>query len=33
LENSTWNNAGFWFRKIAGSTIMLMGVYFIANRI
>ena len=30
LENSTWNNAGFWFRKIAGSTIILMGIYFIA---
>jgi cytochrome c-type biogenesis protein len=31
LENSTWNNAGVWFRKIAGSTIILIGIYFIAS--
>jgi len=30
LENSTWHNASFWFRRIAGSTIILMGIYFIA---
>jgi len=29
LENSMWNGAGQWFRKIAGSTIALLGVYFI----
>ncbi|MBU0971148.1 MAG: sulfite exporter TauE/SafE family protein [Proteobacteria bacterium] len=29
LENHVWNGAGFWFRKIAGSTILLLGVYFI----
>jgi len=29
LENSTWNGAGQWFRKIAGSTIVLLGIYFI----
>ncbi|MBU1344743.1 MAG: sulfite exporter TauE/SafE family protein [Proteobacteria bacterium] len=29
LENSAWNGAGVWFRKIAGSTIILLGVYFI----
>ncbi|MBT6340213.1 MAG: cytochrome C biosynthesis protein [Desulfobacula sp.] len=31
LENSTWNGAGHWFRKFAGSTIALLGVYFIVN--
>lgn len=31
LENSTWNGAGHWFRKLAGSTIALLGVYFIVN--
>ncbi len=31
LENSTWNGAGNWFRKLAGSTIALLGVYFIVN--
>lgn len=31
LENSTWNRAGFWFRKLAGSTIALLGLYFIVN--
>ena len=29
LENSAWNGAGQWFRKIAGSTIVLLGIYFI----
>lgn len=29
LENSAWNGAGAWFRKIAGSTIILLGIYFI----
>ncbi|MFH2057742.1 MAG: cytochrome c biogenesis protein CcdA [Pseudomonadota bacterium] len=29
LENSTWNNAGVWFKKIAGSMIILLGGYFI----
>ncbi len=29
LENSMWNGAGNWFRKIAGSTIILLGIYFI----
>lgn len=31
LENSTWNGAGHWFRKVAGATIALLGVYFIMN--
>jgi len=31
LENSTWNGAGNWFRKIAGSTIALLGIYFIVT--
>lgn len=31
LENSTWNGAGQWFRKIAGSTIALLGIYFIVT--
>ncbi len=31
LENSAWNGAGQWFRKLAGSTIALLGVYFIVN--
>ncbi len=29
LENSTWNGAGTWFRKLAGATIALLGGYFI----
>ena len=29
LENSAWNGAGAWFRKIAGVTIALLGIYFI----
>ncbi|MDY0223338.1 MAG: cytochrome c biogenesis protein CcdA [Desulfobacterium sp.] len=31
IENSTWNGAGSWFRKIAGSTIALLGAYFIVT--
>jgi cytochrome c-type biogenesis protein len=31
LENSTWNGAGTWVRKIAGLTIMALGVYFISS--
>lgn len=29
LENSTWNGAGMWFRKLAGTTIAILGGYFI----
>ncbi|CCK82105.1 cytochrome c biogenesis CcdA family protein [Desulfobacula toluolica] len=29
LENSAWNGIGIWFRKISGSTIAVLGVYFI----
>ncbi len=29
LENSTWNGAGNWFRKLAGATIAALGGYFI----
>jgi len=29
LENSTWSGAGQWFRKLAGTTIMALGLYFI----
>lgn len=29
LENYMWNGAGQWFRKIAGTTIVLLGMYFI----
>ncbi|NDY71012.1 cytochrome C biosynthesis protein [Desulfobacter hydrogenophilus] len=29
LENSAWNGAGAWFRKLAGITIALLGGYFI----
>ncbi len=29
LENSTWNGAGTWFRRLAGSTIAGLGLYFI----
>lgn len=29
LENSAWNGAGTWFRKLAGITIALLGGYFI----
>ncbi len=31
LENSTWNGAGTWVRKIAGLTIMALGVYFLST--
>lgn len=31
LENSTWGGAGQWFRKIAGTTIAALGVYFIVT--
>ncbi len=31
LENSRWNGAGVWFRKLAGSTIAGLGIYFIAT--
>ncbi|WP_027362592.1 cytochrome c biogenesis CcdA family protein [Desulfospira joergensenii] len=29
LENSTWNGAGVWFRKISGTAIGALGIYFI----
>jgi cytochrome c-type biogenesis protein len=29
VENSRWNGAGIWFRKIAGITIAILGGYFI----
>jgi cytochrome c-type biogenesis protein len=31
VENSAWQGAGSWFRKIAGVFICLLGVYFILN--
>jgi cytochrome c-type biogenesis protein len=31
LENSTWNGAGHWFRKLAGLIIVLLGIYFIVS--
>lgn len=31
LENSTWNGAGMWFRKLAGTTIAILGGYFIVT--
>jgi cytochrome c-type biogenesis protein len=31
VENSTWQSAGSWFRKAAGTVICLLGVYFILN--
>lgn len=31
VENSTWQVAGSWFRRIAGVVICLLGVYFILN--
>lgn len=30
-ENSAWQGAGSWFRRIAGVVIGLLGVYFILN--
>jgi cytochrome c-type biogenesis protein len=29
LENHSWNKAGTWFRKIAGTFIAILGIYFI----
>ena len=31
VENSAWQGAGTWFRKIAGVVICLLGVYFVLN--
>lgn len=31
LENRAWQNTGIWFRRVAGITIGLMGLYFILN--
>jgi len=31
MENSTWQNAGNWFRKGAGGIIAVLAVYFILN--
>jgi len=31
MENSTWQGAGNWFRKGAGATIGVLGLYFIVN--
>lgn len=31
LENSAWNGAGLWFRKMAASTIFLLGIYFMVT--
>ena len=31
LENSTWNGAGAWFRRLAGTTIAFLGGYFIVT--
>lgn len=31
MENSAWQGAGNWFRRGAGTIIMAMGLYFIAN--
>lgn len=31
LENSAWQGAGSWFRRMAGVVICLLGVYFILN--
>ena len=31
LENSTWNGAGMLFRKLAGTTIAILGGYFIVT--
>jgi cytochrome c-type biogenesis protein len=29
-ENSTWQGAGLWFRRVAGVVIALLGAYFVA---
>ena len=31
LNNSAWNGAGTWFRKLAGTTIAVLGGYFIVT--
>ena len=31
IENSAWQGAGNWFRRGAGTIIIAMGLYFIAN--
>jgi cytochrome c-type biogenesis protein len=31
LENSTWNGAGTWFRKGAGTLVCFLGLYFIIS--
>jgi cytochrome c-type biogenesis protein len=31
IENSTWNGAGAWFRRLAGTTIAFLGGYFIVT--
>jgi cytochrome c-type biogenesis protein len=31
VENSTWQDAGGWFRKAAGTVICLLGLYFVIN--
>ncbi len=31
MENTAWQGAGLWFRKGAGVTICLLGVYFIVS--
>ena len=32
-ENSSWQGAGLWFRRMAGVVIALLGMYFIINPI
>ncbi len=32
-ENSSWQGAGLWFRRMAGIVIALLGMYFIINPI
>jgi len=31
IENRTWQGAGLWFRKGAGTLIAVLGIYFIGN--
>ncbi|HSO19974.1 MAG TPA: cytochrome c biogenesis protein CcdA [Desulfosarcina sp.] len=33
IENSAWQGAGGWFRRMAGAVICLLGIYFILNPI
>jgi cytochrome c-type biogenesis protein len=33
LENNIWQEAGSWFRRVAGIVIVILGVYFILNPI